>query len=204
MSSAGHGSGQPVCCVHSTGNGSISLGSVTPSGWRPIRIASTKSGTSFPAPTPPKRHFELLANTCGGGVTALRVVPDSVAADSTWARGVRPRAILSKPLLCGDLQQRAGLARLHVAGGGWDAPNHSLPVSKQRYSLGQNSRVRRDEAPMTRRHKPYFDGASGVGDGQSRAPAAGRVASGTINPAPLGGDHFPGTKPRGGSRGPAW
>jgi hypothetical protein len=43
ISGAGHGNGQPVCCIHSMGNGSISLGSVTPSGWRPFRIALTIS-----------------------------------------------------------------------------------------------------------------------------------------------------------------
>lgn len=120
------------------------------------------------------------------------------------ARCRRPQAILSKPTLCGDLQQRAGLARLHAAGGGWDAPNHSSPVSKQFDSLDQNSRVRRDEAPMTRRYMPYFDGASGVGNDQSRALVAGKTASFAADRAPPQGGHFPDTKLRGGSRGPVW
>ncbi len=38
----------------------------TPFGYHRSRIALGKSGTSFPAPPPSKRHLELLANTCGG------------------------------------------------------------------------------------------------------------------------------------------
>jgi hypothetical protein len=43
ISGAAHDNGQPVCCIHSTGNTSSSAGNVTPSGYRPASIASTIS-----------------------------------------------------------------------------------------------------------------------------------------------------------------